>query len=291
MGTTPSDRTVKSAIAHFQHQLGGHYTQREIHQFAKWCFDVRFGMSDQQIILNAVVFSDTEWSWLQSVVERLKNNEPIQYILETAFFYGKSFVVNPHVLIPRPETEELVHLIAERHPSGRLIDIGTGSGVIPIALKLASPSLTATGLDISEKALEVARQNAHLLNTDVHWVRKDICVDSLNGEMYDIMVSNPPYIPIEERTTIPPNVLHFEPKQALFVEGKDPLIFYRKVIEAAQKNLVRGGHIYFEIHENHGAQMHQLVKSRGFTEVTVRKDLNGKDRFLTAQKSVLLPTL
>ncbi|CAN5906469.1 peptide chain release factor N(5)-glutamine methyltransferase [soil metagenome] len=225
----------------------------------------------------------------QSLLNRLLRHEPLQYVLQTAHFYGFDLYVNPAVLIPRPETEELVDLIVKEYRAGnhlRVLDIGTGSGCIPIALAAHLPVEKVYGLDVSEDALAVAKQNAQACQVPVEWIQGDI----LGGEIQlpeaslDVMVSNPPYVLEREKESMRPNVLVHEPHLALFVPDEDPLLFYRKITQEAKRLLKPGGRLYFEINEQFGPPLASYVAEQGLQEVRLLQDMFGKNRFLRAHK-------
>jgi release factor glutamine methyltransferase len=217
--------------------------------------------------------------------EKLKAGEPIQYILGKGPFYGREFLVNEYTLIPRNETEELVHLIIKENPRAglKILDIGAGTGCIPISLDLEMKSPEVYGIDISEKALEVARKNGELLKSNVSFLKCDILTEMPNVPELDVLVSNPPYVPESEKSEMHRNVLDFEPELALFVPDQDPLLFYRVIGEKGKQLLKPGGKLYFEIHEKFGSEVAELLTSLGYQEVKVMKDLNGKERIASAR--------
>ena len=226
----------------------------------------------------------------ESALAELKKQKPIQYILGETEFYGLPFLVNEHVLIPRPETEELVELIIEsakyevQSTTLKILDIGTGSGCIPIALKKNVPEADVHAIDISEKALATAIKNAELNHVVVQFVLQDILATEALGQTFDVIVSNPPYVRHLEKTEIKPNVLEHEPHLALFVEDNDALLFYRKISALAQKHLSPNGRLYFEINQYLGKETVALVESFGFHEVKLYQDIYGNDRMISATK-------
>jgi len=226
----------------------------------------------------------------ESALAELKKQKPIQYILGETEFYGLPFLVNENVLIPRPETEELIALIlAEgkgKREKGkvRILDIGTGSGCIPIALKKNLPEAEVYAIDISEKALATAMKNAELNQVDVYFRLQDILATEDLESSFDIIVSNPPYVRHLEKAEIKPNVLEHEPHLALFVADNDALLFYRKITALAQKHLTPKGKLYFEINQYLGKETVALVESFGFTEVRLHQDIYGNDRMVSAVK-------
>lgn len=226
----------------------------------------------------------------KSVLTDLKKQKPIQYILGETQFYGLPFLVNKDVLIPRPETEELVELILvesrkSKVESLRILDIGTGSGCIPISLKKNLPDAKVFAVDVSENALEVAKENAKLNGVEVNFIKINILETEDLDQQFDIIVSNPPYVRMLEKEEIKPNVLEFEPHLALFVEDNNPLLFYRKIAQLAKKNLNENGKLYFEINQYLGKETVGLLESLGFTNIKLLKDIYGNDRMISADYS------
>ena len=224
---------------------------------------------------------------LQAIERRLLANEPIQYITGEAYFYGMDFHVEPGVLVPRPETEELVNLIVRdnKAPDLRVLDIGTGSGCIAIALarNLAFPSVTA--MDISGKAIEVAKNNARLLKTrNIEFIHADIFKWEPTPDSYDIIVSNPPYIDDSERAGMAANVLEYEPDTALFVPDDDPLLYYRRIGMVALSALSSYGKLYFEINPRHSGELRDMLADIGFEDIDIHKDIHGRDRILSCRR-------
>lgn len=229
-----------------------------------------------------VSMTQEEEKVLDHVIQRLKKHEPIQYILGEAYFAGRCFTVTPAVLIPRPETEEMVHhILQENKRAGlKIIDIGTGSGCIAITLKKTLEKSVVCALDISENALKVARENARKLDAQVYFIQADIFSDAPLSGRWDIIVSNPPYVRLVEQKLMQKNVLYYEPPQALFVEDAQPFIFYTRIAVLAKKHLTRGGKVYLEINEAFGKTIAGLLRHAGFDKVAVRQDLQGKDRWI-----------
>lgn len=237
--------------------------------------------------------SESELLTLHFAVKELLKNKPIQYIIGETEFCGLRFMVEDGVLIPRPETEEMVKMIANSvgtratsvHCS--ILDIGTGSGCIAISLAKLLKDSTVTAVDVSEKALEIAKKNAEANDVNVNFIKDDI-LNPKNQELidnqYDIIVSNPPYVCESEKTEMRANVLDYEPSTALFVPDNDPLIFYRKILELAQKTLKHAGEIWFEINEKFGEEMKNLCFEMGFKNVEILKDFREKDRILKATR-------
>ena len=227
---------------------------------------------------------------VDDVVGRLMNDEPIQYIFGNARFYGMSLKVTRHTLIPRPETEELVDMIVKdygRRSDLSVLDAGTGSGCIALALARNLPFAQVTGIDVSDAALDVARENAATLHVKADFGYGDML--ALKPEvvpMYDIIVSNPPYIAESERCSMEANVLEYEPEGALFVPDDDPLKYYRAVTLYAVTALRAGGGLYFEINPRYAADMRTLIAEYGFDDVDVVRDMQGQERFAVARKTI-----
>jgi release factor glutamine methyltransferase len=218
------------------------------------------------------------------IISELKNEKPIQYITGEAWFYGLRFEVNENTLIPRPETEELVEWIVDglkiKGKGQRVLDIGTGSGCIPIALKKEIPSAQVSAIDVSEKALEMARKNAINNDVEINFTHQNILETESLDEKYDVIVSNPPYVRNLEKQEIKKNVLDFEPHLALFVDDYDALLFYRKIAQLALKSLSPNGKLFFEINQYLGEETLELLTKLGFKNIELRKDFVGNDRMI-----------
>ncbi|MDR7128432.1 release factor glutamine methyltransferase [Algoriphagus sp. 4150] len=260
------------------------YDKQEAESIVSWLFEHHLGWRKSDLLNDA-----DEASFPPKILEdlgRLKTGEPIQYIIGKGPFYGRDFFVSPATLIPRNETEELVHLIIKENPKAglKLLDIGTGTGCIPISLALEMNDPEVYAVDISEEALAIARKNGDALGAEVIFSKCDILSELPEVGELDILVSNPPYIPEQEKSEMHKNVLDFEPGLALFVSDGDPLIFYRIIAGKGKQLLKRGGKLYFEINEKYGKEVVGLVEDLGFSEVKVLKDLNGKDRIVVARR-------
>lgn len=219
------------------------------------------------------------------VIFELQKQKPIQYILGETYFYGNYFKVNDHTLIPRPETEELVDLIVKNTSKNKpilILDIGTGSGCIAISLAKALPNAQVFGLDISGEALKIAKQNADLNEVTVNFIQESVLDIENLPLIFDIIVSNPPYVRNLEKNEILPNVLEFEPHLALFVEDDDALLFYRKITQLSKNNLNQKGKLYFEINQYLGIETKELIEKYGFKNVKIIKDFKGNDRIVEA---------
>ncbi len=220
---------------------------------------------------------------------KLLAQEPIQYIVDETEFYGSLFYVDSNVLIPRPETEELVDWIIKDHlgvkEKLRVLDIGTGSGCIAISLAKNLPGADVYALDISAEALKITQKNADNNNAKITCLQQDILQLNTLSMDFDIIVSNPPYVRVLEKQEMKANVLENEPSLALFVSDDDPLVFYERITALAIKNLKRSGNLYFEINQYLGEEMMQMIKNKGFDQVILRKDIFGNDRMIKVEKS------
>ena len=231
-----------------------------------------------------LTFSEDEIKGWNSILEQLKQEIPVQYLLGKTSFYGLDFEVNANVLIPRPETEELVEWIIKSNgvlqnsKSLKILDIGTGSGCIAISLAKNIPNAQVFAIDVSERALATAKKNAVINKVEVAFINKNILETADLEQQFDIIVSNPPYVRNLEKQEIKKNVLDNEPHLALFVEDNDALIFYRKIAELAQKNLAENGQLFFEINQYLGKEMIDLLEKMNFKNIELRKDIYGNDR-------------
>ena len=233
-----------------------------------------------------IILSSKEMQKLNGILARLLNFEPIQYIQGTARFLERSYHVAPGVLIPRPETEELVEvMLREISSDARILDIGTGSGCIAISLSKAFPNAKVTAWDVSEDALCIARRNNDDLQASVCFVKQDVLAwRGDGGQCYDVIVSNPPYITESEKQEMERNVLDWEPFSALFVPNNDPLLFYRRIGELGRMMLVDGGRLYFEINRAYGEATAMMLCGQGYTGIRILKDISGNDRFVIAER-------
>ena len=224
---------------------------------------------------------------LDEMIRRLKKNEPIQYIIGIETFGGLTFEVNQNVLIPRPETRELVEWIAEDcqlEDPCKILDIGTGSGCIAISLAKLLRQAEVEAWDVSEGALQVARRNAERNQVDVLFRKMDVLGDVPEGMLYDVIVSNPPYIAEKEKSQMEHNVLDWEPSIALFVPGEDPLLFYRRIAQLGGSMLKKGGSLYYEINQAYGQETMGMLASMGYQSIELRKDVWGNDRMVKAKR-------
>ncbi|QHI34763.1 Release factor glutamine methyltransferase [Kordia antarctica] len=282
----------------FHKELDEIYGKDEVNSFFFMLTEAYFGLERFALALDPeIVITKEQETPLFSALSELKLQKPIQHILGKAHFFGLEFTVNEHTLIPRPETEELVQWILDDIKTAnsptktyRILDIGTGSGCIPIALKKNIPNAVISAIDISEKALEVANENAITNEVQIQFVQADVLVlDDLNlfeeeNIRFDIIVSNPPYVRNLEKEAMHKNVLDFEPDSALFVDDHDPLIFYDKIAHLAKAHLQSNGSLYFEINQYLGKEMFDLLKKKEFKNIELRKDIFGVDRMMKCVK-------
>ncbi|WP_347174737.1 peptide chain release factor N(5)-glutamine methyltransferase [Polaribacter uvawellassae] len=316
---------IKEFRNHFNNELSAVYPQTEIDSFFFLLIEKELGLQRIDLALNnQLSISKDKFKHLYNALSRLKSQEPIQYILEETEFYGLPFKVTKDTLIPRPETEELVEWIltevtklqsskdtSEQSYRGKkisILEIGTGTGCIPISLAKNLPNATITAIDISLEVIKIAMQNAELNNVQIHFIEQDILnTNSLNviangkkqsqnnleitssqtthnNIMFDIIVSNPPYVRELEKKEIQPNVLENEPHLALFVKDENPLVFYKKIAELAKNHLTKNGVLYFEINQYLGKDTVEMLSKKGF-KTELKKDMFGNDRMT---KSTLL---
>ncbi len=278
---------LKQYKSYFSEQLKSVYPQTEIDTFFFFLIEEYLELKRIDLTLRPdFEISSYKRILLDEALVRLKEEEPIQYILTKTEFYGLPFKVNQNTLIPRPETEELVEWIInevdKNQESLSILDIGTGTGCIPISLKKHLPKTTVSTIDVSEEALKIAEQNAVLNKVEVSFMHQDILkTEELSGE-FDIIVSNPPYVRELEKVEIKNNVLKNEPHLALFVEDNNPLIFYKKIADLAKNSLTKTGLLFFEINQYFGLETAEMLKNKGFTQIELRKDLFGNDRMIKA---------
>lgn len=276
-------------------KLSALYPQGEASALARMLFEVRFGLTQTDLLLGKDSnLSEKDTKELHNIVERLLKNEPIQYILGECEFCGLSIGVAPGVLIPRPETQELVEWICEecrpqlasntlqdlKEPD--VLDIGTGSGCI--ALALDHQGFNVEAWDVSKEALHIAKQNATRLGINVHFELKDILQITDTRQTYSVIVSNPPYICQREASDMESNVLDHEPHLALFVPDDDPLLFYRAIANFAQKALMPGGRLFFEINRAYSRETSEMLSQKGFNNIETRQDQFGNPRMIMATK-------
>lgn len=280
--------TLKQIVDDVTHRLAGIYGQREAQWMVRIILENVKGYSPVDVVLHREeVLSDFIVGKIEDVTNRLLKNEPIQYIFGSARFYGNSFKVTSATLIPRPETEELVALIDKenRETDLRVLDVGTGSGCIAVTLARVLRFPIVDAIDISEDALAVAQENAQSLRVNVNFKKGDaLAMEKPKTPIYDIIVSNPPYIADKEREDMSQNVLQYEPHTALFVPDNDPLRFYRAIGDYGTKALKGGGRLYFEINPLYVEEMRAMLDAMGYKEIRAVRDLPGKERMMVAVK-------
>ena len=268
------------------HSAAQQYEPREARAITARLCETLFGIRFTDVVIEPEApYPLRDETKLEQVLKELQTGRPVQYIIGHTFFCGLRIQVREGVLIPRPETEELVEWIAESisDPFPRILDVGTGSGAIALALAAKLPSAQISGIDLSPEALQIARENATLNRLNVHFEQTDI-LRQTPPDLYTILVSNPPYVTRSEASQMALHVLNYEPHLALFVEDDDPLLFYRVLAEKGRRMLVPGGHIYVEINERFGGETLQLFNEQGYTNSELRLDSFGKPRMIRAQK-------
>ena len=278
---------MNPVVSYIKQTLQGYYPDSELVPMAKLLLTQVFGMSVVELYAGKdTTFSVNERKQLDDILVRLQKLEPIQYIIGTEEFYGLTFEVNKHVLIPRPETGELVDWIIREHKYGRvrILDIGTGSGCIAVSLAKNLEEAEVVSWDVSEKALQVAERNCRRNGVRVTLEQRDVLLASPAGEQFDVIVSNPPYITEAEKQDMEANVLDWEPGLALFVPDDDPLRFYRRIARLGCDLLLPGGKLYFEINQAYGRETAHILEMNQYRDVRVIKDIFGKDRILTANR-------
>ena len=292
---------IKHYKSEFISQLTPLYDEGEAESFFFLILEEKHHLKRIDLALQLdLEFSESEIKDWNVILEQLKLELPIQYILGSTSFYGLKFEVNENVLIPRPETEELVEWIinsnlkissaqfgkasGERFNNLKILDIGTGSGCIAISLAKNLPNAQVFAIDVSERALATAKKNAEQNDVNINFIQKNILETTDLEQQFDIIVSNPPYVRNLEKAEIKKSVLEHEPHLALFVDDHDALIFYRKIGELAQKNLSKQGKLYFEINQYLGKETVELLENLGFSDVELKKDIYGNDRMIQSAK-------
>lgn len=278
---------MNKIVAYIRSRLQPYYTAEEVSALSRIvCCDLLGQAPTDYYLGKDIVLSSKKEQELEDILQRLSRFEPLQYIEGRTLFLGREFWVAPGVLIPRPETEELVELMLKEIPAdARILDVGTGSGCIAISLAKELPDALVMAWDVSPEALSVARANARKLQADVRFVECDVLacqVDEVG--LYDVIVSNPPYVTEAEKADMEPNVLQWEPSLALFVPDDDPLRFYRRIAVLGRDMLADGGRLYFEINRAYGREMVEMLRTMGYVGVRIEKDLSQNDRFVIAEK-------
>lgn len=279
---------IKNTYQNFINKLQTIQSEGEANAIARIVFEDAFKLYD---FTSEQEFSLENKNRLEKILTRLLQNEPVQYILGEADFYGYKFKVDENVLIPRQDTEELVFYVKNTVKSFvkkdviTLLDIGTGSGCIPITLKKIFPEMEVHALDVSEGALAIAKKNAEYLDSKITFYQKDILVknDWVSLPNFDIIVSNPPYIPHREAHLMPENVKQFEPHLALFIDDENPIVFYEMIADFAKQKLNTDGYLFFETNEFNAKEVLNMLSNKTFTNVILEQDMEGKDRMIRAQ--------
>ena len=275
---------IKQYKIFFQEQLESIYEASEVESFFYIILENKNNLKRIDLALNVdLEFSETEIELWNDILNKLTKEIPIQYILGTTHFYDLEFEVNPNVLIPRPETEELIDWIIKENSANtnlKILDIGTGSGCIAISLAKNMKNAKVSALDVSIKALATAQKNAVKNNVNINFIHKNILETNDLNQEFDIIVSNPPYVRNLEKHEINKNVLNNEPHLALFVEDDDALIFYKKIAELAQVNLAQNGQLFFEINQYLGYETKNLLEKMNFKNIELRQDIYGNDRMI-----------
>ena len=278
---------LKQYKNHFFEALKSVHDANEIESFFFILIEYFHNLKRIDLALNPdFEISDEEVLKWEAIISDLKTEKPIQYSIGETWFYDSKFYVNEHTLIPRPETEELVDWIIKTHKSKdkidklAVLDIGTGTGCIPISLKKNIPQAEVFAIDVSEEALKIAHKNAETNQVQINFILQNILETKDLNQNFDVIVSNPPYVRNLEKQEIKKNVLEFEPHLALFVEDTDALLFYRKIAQLALKNLTANGLLFFEINQYLGKETVELLETLGFKNVELKKDIYGNDRMI-----------
>lgn len=279
-----ANHSIKKVISYIKSELKTLYPKNEIDSLIFLIFEHIAGISRMQLLLSYDhIITDETMLKLIHVVNELKRYKPIQYILGETEFYDLRFKVFDNVLIPRPETEELVDWIIKDHSNAsvKILDIGTGSGCIAVSLAKNIQKALVYASDISDRAIKAAKINSKINNTSIHFLQFDILNPPNNlKEKFDVIVSNPPYVTMKQKSLMHRNVLDYEPELALYVPDDDPLIFYRSILDFGLQHLQSKGRIYFEINESFGKEMISLMQKKGYSDTILLKDINGKDRMI-----------
>ncbi len=279
--------TVREWISTARQKFQDIYDAEESRVMAQSLMEHHTGLDvARQTLSKQELLGDDILTNLNRSMERVLQHEPLQYILGHTWFYGLKIGVEPGVLIPRRETEELVDWVVRFcKPGTKLLDVGTGSGCIAIAVKYEIPDCDVIAWDIEEGALDVARRNAQDLKVDITFQKQDILTAKLPKAKWDIIVSNPPYVTNAEKSLMQPNVLDYEPETALFVEDSNPLIYYETIASFARNHLAKNGLLFFEINEHYPEEILKLLKQMGFENTELRNDMQGKPRMVKASVS------
>ena len=278
---------IQEILTIIREQLSGSFSENERIQVSKMLLMNYLDIQKSEILLRKDEEVDDEiLNRIEKDLERINNGEPVQYVIGTTYFYGFEMRIDPRALIPRPETEELVDWIYKelKNRSPKILDVGTGSGCIALALKAGLPNADVHGTDVQQEALDLAIENAMAMGLRVDFEQADaLHLSDQYKDKWDIIVSNPPYVPEEDKASMQAHVLDYEPHSALFVPDNDPLKFYKSITEYAKNHLNEGGKLFFEINENLADEVKEILTLHGFPKIELRKDLQGKDRMICAQ--------
>lgn len=287
---------LSDVVAFYKKELAAIYTESELQNITNWIFEKQLKLTSSQTILNpSFRVNQSDLIILEQMCYKLKAHKPIQYVLGEAEFYHLKFKVNQNVLIPRPETEELVDMVIKKFKTStqtlNILDIGTGSGCIPISIKKNISAANVYGLDVSIAALEIAGHNAVANKVDVNLFKADVLAENVaeiilnqtKNQKIDVLISNPPYVLQSEKDGLEPRVKNYEPHLALFVADNDPILFYRKIAQLAKNILTTNGNLYFECHTLYAEAVYQLLTEMKFNEVNLLKDMAGMTRFVIAK--------
>ncbi|MBD80095.1 MAG: protein-(glutamine-N5) methyltransferase, release factor-specific [Crocinitomicaceae bacterium] len=282
-----AENTLEGVEKYIDLQLEGQYTKSEIKTVQRHLIEHYYNISSaRQIVEKQHRLSESELLKIIFAMKEMKEGTPLQYVVGDAEFCGRTFKVNSNVLIPRPETEELVQWLLETNESASpsVLDIGTGSGCIPITIKSELPNSKVSACDVSMNVLKVAISNEKLNQVEIDWYILDVLSTNqpFKENQFDIIISNPPYVLKSDMDSMDNNVLEHEPHLALFVDDSDPLLFYRTIADRAKVWLKPGGDLFFEIHEKQGKQVVNLLTEMEYSSIELRKDLSGKDRMVKA---------
>lgn len=280
---------MQKTIEHIKQALATYYPESEISGFVRYILEHITKRSYHQLLLSDIHFSEGQTKVIQQYIERLQQYEPIQYIIGETEFFGLPFYVNKHTLIPRPETEELVELVLKENTQYQpsILDVGTGSGCIAIALAKHIPNAKVTTWDFSKGAIEIANKNANLNKVQVKFDQVDVLGEYPTDQKYDIIVSNPPYILDSEKAEMEKNVLDYEPHSALFVPNNKALLFYERITDIGLELLTENGKLYFEINRAKGQETVEMLASKGYYDIELLKDLSKNDRMVSAKRPTL----
>jgi release factor glutamine methyltransferase len=285
-----SDNSLKSAKHYFDDRLQSHFSTSELKSMWTQIICKRLNWTSSDLLLNQNErLSESDLLYVRRFVKGLLAKEPFQYIIGETEFYGLTILCDSRALIPRPETEELVQWVIEsvKEPK-RIVDLCSGTGCISLALKSRFPTAHVQAIDFSDEALKLSEENAKKLKLDIEIIHENVLDFShafiSKNANFDVIVSNPPYIPNKEKSMLSKHVIEHEPAMALFVEDSDPIIFYKEIIKYAEMNLQRGGLLFFELHESYGNEVLEFIQLFDFEEIEIRPDLQGKSRMMKAQK-------